>query len=188
MLTLVENQVRLHNVTRKGNYSEKPGAIHVPLKWERLKHAIDVIRCAGKGNVENSYVCILEGWTFHPSSVENVLRLSLWREIGGPTFFFSFLSLTHFTKCCWGQISYVQWVCSTDVPRYSVIIWKAKSMCEGVPLFFLFFFLREKNNVSLWKLHMGVIFKKYLTAVSCQMLSVRMTHSSLRLSELLHIM
>lgn len=88
MLTLVENQVRLHNVTRKGNYSEKPGAIHVPLKWERLKHAIDVIRCAGKGNVENSYVCILEGWTFHPSSVENVLRLSLWREIGGPTFFF----------------------------------------------------------------------------------------------------
>lgn len=39
-------------------------------------------------------------------------------------------------------------------------------MCEGVPLFFFFF--KGKNNVSLWKLHMGVIFKKYF---NCSVMS-----------------
>jgi len=45
-------------------------------------------------------------------------------------------------------------------------------MCEGVPLFCFFilfhFFVKEKNNVSLWKLHMGVIFKKYF---NCSVMS-----------------
>lgn len=47
-------------------------------------------------------------------------------------------------------------------------------MCEGVPFFvvvfvlFYFFLLRGKNNVSLWKLHMGVIFLKYF---NCSVMS-----------------
>lgn len=48
-------------------------------------------------------------------------------------------------------------------------------MCEGVPLSFIFFFvcfilffIKGKNNVSLWKLHMGVIFKEYF---NCSVMS-----------------
>lgn len=41
-------------------------------------------------------------------------------------------------------------------------------VCVRVFLFPFFFFLREKNNVSLWKLHMGVIFKKYF---NCSVMS-----------------
>lgn len=33
---------------------------------------------------------------------------------------------------------------------------------------FLSFFFKGKNNVSLWKLHMGVIFKKYF---NCSVMS-----------------
>lgn len=37
-----------------------------------------------------------------------------------------------------------------------------------VRVFLSFFFFKGKNNVSLWKLHMGVIFKKYF---NCSVMS-----------------
>lgn len=61
MLTLVETQIQLQYTKSRGNCSEKSGALQVPLKWASLKHVIDVLQSAGKGNAENSYVYILEG-------------------------------------------------------------------------------------------------------------------------------
>lgn len=55
--------------------------------------------------------------------------------------------------------------------------------------FVLFYFLLREKTMFLYGSYIWESFvKNILTAVSCQMLSVRMTHSTLRLSELLHIM
>lgn len=90
--------------------------------------------------------------------------------------FLPFLSITQSRKCGWGQISYVHWVCSTDVPRYSVRFGKQR-MCVGVFLCLLFFLLKKKKECFFIEATSGNhLFLKYF---NCSVMSDCVSHDDL---------